>query len=128
MLRGGYSVFSRIVAKQSRAHEHLAAVVAAALDSTRATLDSSSTRTPVVAGVMLRTARAALERTSMSRCRRLLHRKIKHDDYSIARKRRAQDEHEHDVAKQSWAHEHSAALEQHSTRAALARLLLLLLY
>ena len=40
----------------------------AALSSTRATLDSSSTRTPVVAVlVLLRTARAALEGTSMSR-------------------------------------------------------------
>ena len=60
-------MFSCLVAKQSRAHEHSAA--AATLSSTRATHDSSSTRPPVVAAVLvpLRTARAALERTSMSR-------------------------------------------------------------
>ena len=49
----------------SRAHEHSAA--AATFRSTRATLDSSSTRTPVVVLVLLRPARAALERTSMIR-------------------------------------------------------------
>ena len=67
--RGGYSVSSCLVAKQSRAHGHSAAAAAAAtLSSTRATLDSSSTRTPVVAVlVLLRTARAALEGTSRSR-------------------------------------------------------------
>ena len=55
-----------LVAKQSRAHEHSAAAATATPSSTRATLDSSSTRTPVVAVfVLLRTARAALERTSM---------------------------------------------------------------
>ena len=44
------------VAKQSQAHEHSAA---AAISGTQATLDSSSTRTPVVAVVLpQRTARA----------------------------------------------------------------------
>ena len=67
--RGRYSVFSCLVTKQSRAHEHSAATAAETLSSTRATHDSSSTRPPVVAAVLvpLRTARAALERTSMSR-------------------------------------------------------------
>ena len=65
-VRGGYNVFSCLVATQSRAHEHSSAAAAATLSSTRATLDSSSTLTPVVAVVvLLRTARAALERTSM---------------------------------------------------------------
>ena len=68
-------MFSCLVAMRSRAHEHSAAAAAAAaaaatLSSTRATTpDSSSTRTPVVAVVvLLRIARAAPERTSMSRC------------------------------------------------------------
>ena len=69
ILPGGYNVFSCLVAKQSRAHEHSSAAAAAAtLSSTRTTLDSSSIRTPVVAVlVLLRTAEAALEGTSMSR-------------------------------------------------------------
>ena len=50
---------------QSRAHELPAA---ATLSSTGATLDSSSTRMPLVAVlVLLRTVRAALERASMSK-------------------------------------------------------------
>ena len=56
------------MAKQSRAHEHSAVSAAAAPSGTRATLDSSCTCTPIVAIlVQLRTSRAALERTSMSR-------------------------------------------------------------
>ena len=67
-VRGLYNVFSCLLAKQSRAHEHSSASAAATLSSTRTTLCSSSTRTPVVAVlVLLRTARAALEGTSMSR-------------------------------------------------------------
>ena len=59
VVRGGYSVFSCLVAKQSRPHEHSAAS-AATLRSTRTTtLDSSSTRAPVVVIlVQLRTTRA----------------------------------------------------------------------
>ena len=123
-VRGGYNVFSCLVAKQSRAHEHSAAAAAAGtlsstratLDSssTRATLDSSSTRTRVVAAVvLLRTARAALEGTSVSRFPSLYYCTAKTDtgprllDCSSATSTR--DKPEHGAAKQSRAHEHSAA-------------------
>ena len=83
------------------------------LCSTRATLDSTSTRTPVVAALaLLRTARAELERTSKnSRFLSLLHRKKKArgHDHSTAQAQRARDKHEHGVAKQSRPYEHSAA-------------------
>ena len=55
-ISGGYSAFSCLVVKQSRALQHSAGA-AATLSSTRATLDSGSTRTLVVAVVvLLRTA------------------------------------------------------------------------
>ena len=72
-VRGGYTVFSCLVAMRSSADEHSAAAaeaataVATTLNSTRtATPDSSTTRTPVVAVVvLLRIARAALKLTSI---------------------------------------------------------------
>ena len=55
------------VVKQSRAHEHSAAA-AVAPSGSRVTLGSSNTRTPLPpVGILLRTARAALDRTSMNR-------------------------------------------------------------
>ena len=108
-VRGGYSVFSCLVAKQSRAHEHSAA---ATLSCTRATLCSSSTHTPVVAVlVLLRTARAALERRSIRRFPSMAYctAKKKDHDHSIAHAQRARHKHEHGEAKPSRAHEHSAA-------------------
>ena len=85
-----------------------AAAAGATFNSTRATLDSSSTRTSVVAVlVLLRTARASLKRTSLSRY--ILAYEIiapPKNDQSIAWTQRARDEHEHDAAKQSRAHEH----------------------
>ena len=64
-----------LVDKQSRAHEHSGTAAAATLSTARATLDSSSTCRPVVAVLvlLLRTARAAFERSSMSTFSSLLH-------------------------------------------------------
>ena len=112
-VRDRYSVFSCLVVKQSQKHS---TQQQQPICSTRATLDSSSTRTSVVSVVvLLRTARAALERTSMMS-------RFPSIAYCTAQKKDARprsldcssatstrDKHEHGVAKQSRAHEHSAA-------------------
>ena len=140
-LPGTACMLSCLVAMRSRAHEHSAAA-AATLSSTRATLDSSSTRTPVVAVVvLLRTARTALERTSMSRFQKpgLLHRekRTRDHDHSIAQGQREREtntstawpsSHAHMSTQQQQQQQHPAALEQFLPRAALARLLLRLFY
>ena len=134
-------MFSCLVVKQSRAPEHPTAAAAATLSSTRATLDSSSTRTPLIAVfVLLRTARAALARTSTSRFPSLCctAKNVTRDhDHSIAQKRNEREtntspawpsSHEHTSTQQQQQQQHEAALEQRSIRAALVRLLLLFLY
>ena len=123
-------------------HEHSAAA-GAALSSTLATLDSSSTRTPVVAVVvLLRAARAALERTSMSRLPSMAFCTAKdgHGTTVTRLLKQAQQEletnsgtawstsHGH-TSTQQQQQQHPAALEQQqSPRVALARLLLRLFY
>ena len=137
-------MFSCLGAKQSQTHEHSAAAAAEAaiLSSTRATLDSSSTPTPVdVVVVLLRTARAALEGTSMSRFQSMPYYTAKKKGHGTTITRLlSRNQHETNTST-AWTsnHEHSAAtttaaagapttLEQHSPRAALVRLLLLLLF
>ena len=124
----------------TRAHEHSAA--AATLRSTRATLDSSSTRTPLVAVlVRLRTARAALEGTSMISFPSVLHHRKKDTVSMMITRLLKRNEHETSTStvwpshghtntqqQQQQQRYHPAALEQHSTRAALVRRLLLLFY
>ena len=134
-------MFSCIVAKQPRAHQHSAAAAATPSCTRATTLDPSSTRTPVVVIIVqLRTARAALERTSMSRFPSMAYSAAKKNGHGTTiTQLLKRNEHETNTStawpsshghtstqqQQQQQQQHPAALEQHSTRAALVRLLLL---
>ena len=126
-------------------HEHTRALSSSnnTQSSTRATLDPSSTRMPVVAVLgLLRTARAAHERRSMmSRFPSLLHCNKKDtgprslDCSSATSTRQTRARRGQAVAgtralssSSSSSSSTQAAREQHSTQVALVRLLLLLFY